>query len=179
MYATRPSIEPCSSPACSHFRSIHNAYHVTNSLSWDRDWNLTLNMPKSLNIQKLYSHFESYLGFTLLFHCYVQPWNIVICNRCHPWNMKYINKKTEYNKTWWRHQMETFSALLAIYAGNSPVSGEFLAQRPVTQSFDVFFNPRLIKRLSKHSWGWWFQTLSCPLWRHRNENRVHILCDTM
>ena len=34
--------------------------------------------------------------------------------------------------------METFSALLAICAGNSPVSGEFPAQRPVTRSFDTF-----------------------------------------
>ena len=33
--------------------------------------------------------------------------------------------------------METFSTLLAICAGNSPVRGEFLAQRPVTRSFDV------------------------------------------
>ena len=39
----------------------------------------------------------------------------------------------------WRHQMETFSVLLAICAGNSPVPGEFPAQRPVTRSFDVFF----------------------------------------
>ena len=70
--------------------------------------------------------------------------------------------------TWWRHKMETFSALLAICAGNSPVSGEFPAQRPVTRSFDVFFDLRLNKRLSKQSWGWWFETLSCPLWRHRN-----------
>ena len=38
--------------------------------------------------------------------------------------------------TWWRHQMETFSALLAICAGNSPVPGKFPAQRPVTRSFD-------------------------------------------
>ena len=43
---------------------------------------------------------------------------------------------------WWRHQMETFSALLALCAGNSPVSGEFPAQRPVTRSFDVFFDRR-------------------------------------
>ena len=71
--------------------------------------------------------------------------------------------------TWWRHQMETFSALLAICAGDSPVSGEFPTQRPVTRSFDVFFDVRLIKRLSKHSRGWWFGTLSHPLWRHRNE----------
>ena len=40
--------------------------------------------------------------------------------------------------SWWRHQMETFSALLDICAGNSPVPGEFSAQRPVTRIFDVF-----------------------------------------
>ena len=66
--------------------------------------------------------------------------------------------------TWWRYQRETFSALLAICAGNSPVTGEFPAQRPVTRSFDVFFD-----LLSKQSWGWWFETLSRPLWRHCNE----------
>ena len=41
---------------------------------------------------------------------------------------------------WWRHQMETFSALLTV----------------------------LPKRLSKQSWGWWFETLSCSLWRQCN-----------
>ena len=46
--------------------------------------------------------------------------------------------------------------------------GEFPAQRPVTRSFDVFFDLRLNKRLSKQSWGWWFETPSCPLWRHSN-----------
>ena len=56
-----------------------------------------------------------------------------------------------------------------LCAGNSPVPGEFPAQRPVTRSFDVFFDLRLNKRLSKQSWGWWFETPSCPIWRHRNE----------
>ena len=70
--------------------------------------------------------------------------------------------------SWWRHQMETFSALLAICAGNSPVPGEFPTQRPVTRSFDVFFDLRLNKRLSKQSRGRWLQTLSRPLWRHCN-----------
>ena len=50
-----------------------------------------------------------------------------------------------------------------------PVPGEFPAQRPVTQNFDVFFDLRLNKRLSKQSWGWWFETLSRPLWRHFND----------
>ena len=45
--------------------------------------------------------------------------------------------------TWWRHQMETFSALLALCVGNSPVTGEFPAYRPETRSFDVFFDLRL------------------------------------
>ena len=69
--------------------------------------------------------------------------------------------------SWWRHLMVTFSALLAICARNSPVPGEFPAQRPVTRSFDVFFYLRLNKRLSKQSSAWWFDTLSRPLWRHR------------
>ena len=47
-----------------------------------------------------------------------------------------------------RHQLETFSVLLAIYAGNSPVTGEFPAQGPVTRTFDVIFALRLNKRLS-------------------------------
>ena len=49
--------------------------------------------------------------------------------------------------------METFSALLAISAGNSSVTGEFPAQRPVTRSFGVFFDLHLDKRLGKQLWG--------------------------
>ena len=69
-----------------------------------------------------------------------------------------------YQHVWWR-QMETFSALLAICVGNSPVRGEFRAQRPVTRSLDAFFDLRPNIRLSKQSWGWWFETTSCSLWR--------------
>ena len=56
---------------------------------------------------------------------------------------------------WWRHQMETFSALLALCVGYSPVAGEFPSQRLATQSFDVYFDLRLNKRLSNQPWGWW------------------------
>ena len=49
------------------------------------------------------------------------------------------------------------------------VPGEFPAQRPVTRSFNVFFDLRLNKRLSEQSWGWWLETLSRPLWRHCND----------
>ena len=71
--------------------------------------------------------------------------------------------------TWWRHQMETFSALLALCEGNSPVTGEFPSQRPVTRSFDVFFDLRLYKWLSKQSRRRWFETPSRSLWRHCND----------
>ena len=67
-------------------------------------------------------------------------------------------QNTEVSKSWLRHQMETFSALLALCVGNSPVTGEFPSQRPVTGSFGDFSDLRLNKRLSKQSWGWWFKT---------------------
>ena len=72
-------------------------------------------------------------------------------------------------RAWWRHQMDTFPAFLAICAGNSPVTSEFPIQRPVTRSFGVFFDLRLNKQLSKQSCGRWFETSSRPLWRHHNE----------
>ena len=58
------------------------------------------------------------------------------------------------------------STVLALCEGNSPVKGEFPAQRSAMRSFDVFFHLRLNKRLSKQSWGWWSETPSRSLWRH-------------
>ena len=78
---------------------------------------------------------------------------------------------------WWRHQMETFSALLALCAGNSSVAGEFPSQRPVTRSFDVLFDLRLNERLSKQLWDWWFETPLRPLWRHCNDNNDYACHD--
>ena len=70
--------------------------------------------------------------------------------------------------SWWHYQMETFSASLAHFAGNSSVTGEFPLQRPVTRSFDVFFDLRLNKRLSKQSICRWFETPSRSSRRHCN-----------
>ena len=53
--------------------------------------------------------------------------------------------------------------------------GEFPTQRPVTRSFDVFFDLRLNKRLSTQPRGWWFETPSWSLWRHRNGTRIYRL----
>ena len=73
----------------------------------------------------------------------------------------------ESSHSWWCHQMETFSALLAICAGNSPVKGEFPTHRQVTRSFDDFFD-HLNKRLSKQSYGWWLR-------RHRAHCDVIVI----
>ena len=74
----------------------------------------------------------------------------------------------QYEITWWRHPMKTFSALLVLCAGNSPVTGEFPPQRPVTRSFNVFYDLRPKKRLSKQSKRRWFEIPSHSLWRHWN-----------
>ena len=71
--------------------------------------------------------------------------------------------------TWWCHETETFSALLALCAGNSAVTGEFFSQRPVTWSFGVFFDLTLNKWLTKQFICRWFEMPSCSLWRHCNE----------
>ena len=95
--------------------------------------------------------------------------DIRLCTFCRKSaRLKWINGCVCYQRSWWRHQMETFSALLAICAGNSPVTGEFPAQRPVSRSFGVCFDLRLNKRLSKQWWGWWFETPLRPLWHHCN-----------
>ena len=60
--------------------------------------------------------------------------------------------------------METFSALLSLCAENSPV----------TRSFDIFFDLCLIKRLSKQSRRWWFETQSHWSWRHCNGNETTL-----
>ena len=98
------------------------------------------------------SVFECCVSFNIVSLMYVQPLSLL-------WS-------------WWCHQLETFSALLAICAGNSPVPSEFPAQRPVTRNFDVFFDLRPNKLLSKQSWGWWFETPSLPLWPHPNVNKI-------
>ena len=82
-------------------------------------------------------------------------------------------------RPWWRHQMETFSALIALCAG----PGEFPTQRPVTRSFVVFFDLRLNKRLSKQPWSRWFETPLLSLWRqysaiiHGYEGCVRLMND--
>ena len=121
------------------------------------DW-ITLSKPKmTQNVRR---------KSTLL---YIMPlWLNITMDRQNCWTVWFPEDSIRHHLakclSWWRHQMETFYALLALCAGNSPGTGELVT--PVTRSFDVFFD--LNGRLNKQSWGWWFETPSRPLWRHSN-----------
>ena len=71
------------------------------------------------------------------------------------------------NASSWRHQWK-YIRVTGPFCG---VSGEFPSERPVARSFDIFFDLCMNKRLSKQSWC--FETLSCPLWRHRNVRYIY------
>ena len=85
-------------------------------------------------------------------------------------NIAYLDGNIQ-DKPWWRHQMETFSALLAICAGNSSVTGEFSTQRPVTRSFGVFFDLRLNKWIN----GWVNNREAGDLRHHRTHYDVFVM----
>ena len=75
------------------------------------------------------------------------------------------NKPTYDDVMKWKHFPPYWPFVRGIHL--SPVNSP--QKRPVTRSFDVYFDLRPNKRLSKQSLGWWFETLSLPLWRHRND----------
>ena len=68
---------------------------------------------------------------------------------------------------WWHHQIEIYSASLALCGRNPPVTIGFPSQRPATRIFKVFFfDLRLSIRSSKQPRRWWFETPWCSLWRY-------------
>ena len=86
------------------------------------------------------------------------------------WSTKIMIRHDDVIK--WKHFPRHWPFVRGIHR-----SGEFPTQRPVTRSFDVFFDLRLNKRLSKQPWGWWFETPSFPLWRQCNGQWLITLTD--
>ena len=93
------------------------------------------------------------------------------------WNVVYVSSKIYVSL--WPYAEQQNCVMMTSSNGNifrvtGPLCGEFTGpgefptQRPVTRSCDVFFDLRLNKRLSKQPWGWWSETPSSSLWRHRN-----------
>ena len=69
---------------------------------------------------------------------------------------------------------ENISCVTGPLCGEVTGPREFLTQRPVTRNFDVFFDLRLNKRLSKQPWGCWFETPSWSLWRQCNDDSMNL-----
>ena len=112
-----------------------------------------------------------FTGKLLFSWCYFQFTNItygskVLKHKKSWWRKRWWQQIR--NMTWWRHQIKTFFRVIGPLCGEFTGPVEFPAQRSVTRSFDVFFDLRLNKRLSKQPWGWWFETPSWSLWRQCN-----------
>ena len=94
-----------------------------------------------------------------------------LCSKIDQWLQKLCTKSDPCRRRTPVRSMMT-SSNGNIFRVTGPFCGKFTGhrwippQRPVTRSFDVFFHLRLNKRLSKQSWGWWFETRSRSLWRH-------------
>ena len=73
--------------------------------------------------------------------------------------------------SWWRHQRKHFPRYWSFVRGihRSSVNSSHKGQWREALIFSL--SCALNKRLSKQSWGWWFETPSRSLWRHCNENR--------
>ena len=122
----------------------------------------------------------------------VFPWRplssvCVVCHRLstcrgpikHDTTLSTIRKEESWNFVPTTNMMTSSSG--NIFRVTGPLCGEFIgpgefpAQRPVTRCFDVFFDLRLNKRLSKQWWGWWFETPSWSLWRHTHKNTLWLV----
>ena len=79
------------------------------------------------------------------------------------------------DRKWWRHLNGN------IFRATGPLWRESTghrwipSQRPVTWSFDVFFDLCLDRRLSKQSRRCWFETPSRSFWRHRNKMAGYVV----
>ena len=110
--------------------------------------------------------------------------NITWCIRCLSPKLCQIG---QFIRFYWQPKINQLAAVFMMTSSNGNIfrvtgplcgeftgPGEFPSQRPVTRSFDVFFDLRPNKRLSKQPWGWWFETPSWSLWRQCNVNCKHI-----
>ena len=122
------------------------------------------------SILSVYTMMDRYLS-CVVYICYLLKesreylWESVI-KMWSKWScvIVFLHIRVTQLSAWWRHQIETLSALPALCARDSAVP----SQRPVTRSFDFFFVICTGKGLSKQLKRRWFETPSRSLWRHCN-----------
>ena len=148
---------------------------------WDRVWSLRNSGRVKIKVRRfiLFTNYRDYNEDGRTFHTGL---SIFIGN--HPGNIMLHWRKKQHcshsQMSQWPCIRDTCWYMMTSSNGNIfRVTGhlceEFTSLRwiprttPVTRSFDVFFDLCLNRRLSKQPWGWWFKTLSRPLWRHRHD----------
>ena len=93
-----------------------NCSKLLRTFNWHKMW---INQPGRPDRVRFYVNKQTLGKATLYKFCGWKLFRNIICR---------------WLSAWWRHQKETFSALLTFCTGNSPVTGELPAQRPVTRS---------------------------------------------
>ena len=115
--------------------------------------------------------------FCVVFQIMIKDFHNIVLNHAMVWNVSTFKGHNlpvaSVGSSFLQHMMTSSNGNILRVTGplccEFTGPGEFPTQRPVTRRFDVFFDLRLKKRLSKQPWGWWFETPSLSLWRHCNE----------
>ena len=139
-------------------KSEQSTFYARCFMYWN--WKKTCIIEMEMSFDELWFH-QKVVRMTTFSANNDEPEGLLIWNYQLSLHMRFHMKFIFHNCAFMKNQdvsMMTssngnISALLAICAGNSPVPGEFPTQWPVARSFDVFFDLRLNKRLSKQSWG--------------------------
>ena len=98
---------------------------------------------------------------------------VTLMNRLPPTTIKIYIWCNHDDVIIWKHFPRYWPFVRGIHRSpvNSPHKGQWRG------ALMFFFYFRLNKGLSKQSWGWWFETLSRPLWRHSNEYACNMSSD--
>ena len=152
-----------------YFLSLYKFNNTYNShrglimwLMWDCCWSCqSISLPKEGNVIGSRNHFKQPSARICIINTQVE-WN--------PHTKSANTVRCYYNNIMMTSSNGNIFRVTGPLCGEFTGPGEFPTQRPVTRSFDVFFDLRLNKQLSKQPWGWWFETPSWSLWRHCNDS---------
>ena len=109
----------------------------------------------------------------VFFHYGYMKWHTQVDDKLHESKVTCCREHKRTIQNMMTSPNENIFRVIGPLCGKFTGPGEFPTQRPVARSFDVFFDLRLNKRLSKQPWGWWFEMPSWSLWRYFNE-MLHV-----
>ena len=147
--------------------------------NWAWCWSICVNIGSDSGFSHVYHHT---IGWTKADLLWIRPWGMYL-NEILLKNQYICFQEYAFEIIGFNMMMSSNGNIFRVtgpLCGEFTDPGEFPTQRPVTRSFDVFFDLCLNKRLSKQPWGWWFEMPSHPLWHQCNEDCHSVLasmCD--